>query len=137
MRVTKFYISQILEELCTLLSGISKTVTASGRKAVSQKQMQDFIVVSFPTNIPENKVVQATTLRIDLAARNIANGLENTRRLQAMLDEVSALFPIHPSRRYTVSNPVLVLKGDDGLGFSHWLINADILINQTDSYQYS
>ena len=125
MRVTKFYISQILEELCTLLSGISKTVSASGRKAVSQKQMQDFVVVSFPTNIPENKVVQATTLRIDLAARNTANGLENTRRLQ------------EPSRRYTVSNPTLVLKGDDGLGFSHWLINADILINQTDSYQYS
>lgn len=136
MRVTKFYIAQILKELCGILSGISENVTASNRPSAKQKQMKDFIVVSFPTNIPDSKVVQATTLRIDLAARNTVNGLENTPRLQEMLDGVTALFPIHPSMRYTVSNPTLVLKGDDGLGFSHWLINADILINHTDSYKY-
>ena len=136
MRATKFYIAQILKELCGILSGISENVTASNRPSAKQKQMKDFIVVSFPTNIPDSKVVQATTLRIDLAARNTVNGLENTPRLQEMLDGVTALFPIHPSMRYTVSNPTLVLKGDDGLGFSHWLINADILINHTDSYKY-
>lgn len=136
MRVTKFYIAQILKELCGMLSGISEHVTASNRPSAKQKQMKDFIVVSFPTNIPDSKVVQATTLRIDLAARNTVNGLENTMRLQEMLDGVTSLFPIHPSMRYTVSNPTLVLKGDDGLGFSHWLINADILINHTDSYKY-
>ena len=136
MRVTKFYIAQILKELCGILSGTSENVTASNRPSAKQKQMKDFIVVSFPTNIPDSKVVQATTLRIDLAARNTVNGLENTPRLQEMLDGVTALFPIHPSMRYTVSNPTLVLKGDDGLGFSHWLINADILINHTDSYKY-
>ena len=136
MRVTKFYISSILEEIAGMLIGISENVTAGNRKSVSQEQMEDFIVVSFPVNIPENKVVQNTTLRIDLAARNTVNGLENTPRLQEMLDGVTALFPIHPSMRYTVSNPTLVLKGDDGLGFSHWLINADILINHTDSYKY-
>lgn len=136
MRVTKFYIAQILKELCGILSGISENVTASNRPSAKQKQMKDFIVVSFPTNIPDSKVVQATTLRIDLAARNTVNGLENTLRLQAMLEGVTSLFPIHPSMRYTVSNPTLVLKGDDGLGFSHWLINADILINHTDSYKY-
>ena len=136
MRVTKFYIAQILKELCGMLSGISESVTASNRPSAKQKQMKDFIVVSFPTNIPDSKVVQATTLRIDLAARNTVNGLENTPRLQEMLDGVTALFPVHPSMRYTVSNPTLVLKGDDGLGFSHWLINADILINHTDSYKY-
>ena len=136
MRVTKFYISQILKELCGILSGISEHVTASNRPSAKQKQMKDFIVVSFPTNIPDSKVVQATTLRIDLAARNTVNGLENTPRLQEMLDGATSLFPIHPSMRYTVSNPTLVLKGDDGLGFSHWLINADILINHTDSYKY-
>lgn len=136
MRVTKFYIAQILQELCEMLSGISENVFAGSRPSAKQKQMQDFIVVSFPTNIPDSKVVQETTLRIDLAARNTVNGLENTLRLQEMLDGVTALFPIHPSMRYTVSNPTLVLKGDDGLGFSHWLINADILINHTDSYKY-
>lgn len=135
MRVTKFYISSILEEIAGMLIGISENVTAGNRKSVSQEQMEDFIVVSFPVNIPENKVVQNTTLRIDLAARNTHNGLEDTPKLQRMLDSVIALFPIHPSLRYTVKNPTVVL-GDDGLGFSHWLINADIQINQTDSYKY-
>lgn len=136
MRVTKFYISSILEEIAGMLIGISENVTAGNRKSVSQEQMEDFIVVSFPVNIPENKVVQNTTLRIDLAARNTVNGLEDTTKLQSMLDVVITLFPIHPSLRYTVTNPTVVLKGDDGLGFSHWLINADIQINQTDSYKY-
>ena len=119
-----------------MLFGISENVTAGNRKSVSQEQMDDFIVVSFPVNIPDNKVVQNTTVRFDLAARNTVNGLEDTPKLQSMLDEVIALFPIHPSLRYTVTNPTVVLKGDDGLGFSHWLINADIQINQTDSYKY-
>lgn len=136
MRVTKFYISSILEEIAGMLIGISENVTAGNRKSVSQEQMEDFIVVSFPVNIPENKVVQNTTVRFDLAARNTVNGLEDTPKLQSILDEVIALFPIHPSLRYAVTNPTVVLKGDDGLGFSHWLINADIQINQTDSYKY-
>ena len=136
MRVTKFYIASILEEITGMLAGISENVTAGNRKSASQEQMKDFIVVSFPTNIPENKVVQRTTIRFDLAARNTVNGLEDTPKLQSMLDAVIALFPIHPSLRYTVTKPTVVAKGDDGLGFSHWLINAEIQINQTDSYKY-
>lgn len=136
MRVTKFYIASILEEIIGMLEGISENVTAGNRKSASQEQMKDFIVVSFPTNIPENKVVQRTTIRFDLAARNTVNGLEDTPKLQSMLDAVITLFPIHPSLRYTATNPTVVAKGDDGLGFSHWLINADIQINQTDSYKY-
>lgn len=136
MRVTKFYIASILEEITGMMAGISENVTAGNRKSASQEQMEDFIVVSFPANIPDSNVVQNTTLRIDLAAKNIQNGLEDTPKLQRMLDAVIALFPIHPSLRYTVTDPTVVLKGDDGLGFSHWLINAEIQINQTDSYKY-
>ena len=136
MRETKFHIAQILKEVCGALSGIRENVTASNRFSAKQKQMKDFVVVSFPASIPDGKVAQATTLRIDLAARNTVNGLEDTPRLQEMLDGVTALFPIHPSMRYSVTNPTRVLKGDDGLGFSHWLVNADILINHTDSYKY-
>ena len=136
MRITRFYISSILEEVIGLLSGISGNVTANTRKAVSGEQMDDFIVVSFPTGIPENKAVQDTTIRFDLAARNTVNGLEDTPRLQDMLDGLMSLFPICPSRRYSITNPAVALKGDDGVGFSHWLVNADIRINHTDSYEY-
>ena len=45
MRVTKFYISSILEEIAGMLIGISENVTAGNRKSVSQEQMEDFIVV--------------------------------------------------------------------------------------------
>lgn len=136
MRVTKFYISSILEEITGMLAGISDNVFAESRPSAFQDQMQDFIVVSFPSDIPDSNVVQDTTLRIDLAARKEQNGLGKPPKLQRMLDAVTALFPIHPSLRYTVTKPTVVAKGDDGLGFSHWLINADIQINQTDSYKY-
>lgn len=137
MKVIRFYISQILEEVCSLLSDASKNVSASNRKSVNQKQMSDFIVVSLPINIPSSNIIQDTTIRFDLAARNIQNGLENTPKLQNMLDSVISYFPIKSeSGRFTIISPVVVLKGDDGLGFSHWLINAELQINQTDSYKY-
>lgn len=137
MKVSHFYISQILEEVCTLLSEVSKNVSASNRKAASQNQMSDFIVVSLPVNIPDSNVLQSTTLRIDIAARNIQNGLEDTPKLQSMLNSIISFFPIKAKDcRFSVSNPTVVLKGDDGLGFSHWHINADLDINQTDSYKY-
>ena len=56
MRVSRFYISRILEEVCTLFAGISKDVSAGNRKAASQKQMADFIVVSMPVNVPDSNV---------------------------------------------------------------------------------
>lgn len=137
MKVSRFYISQILEEVCSLFSDVSKNVSAGNRKSASQKQMQDFIVVSLPVNVPDSNVMQDTTIRFDLAARNIQNGLENTSKLQKMLDSVISYFPIKSgSGRFSVTDPVVVLKGDDGLGFSHWLINAELRINQTDSYKY-
>lgn len=137
MRVPRFYISQILEEVCSLFGGISKNVSAGNRKSANQKQMSDFIVVSFPVNIPDSAVLQNTTIRIDIAARNIHNGLENVERLSEMLDSVISFFPIKSSDcRFSITEPGVVLKGDDGLGFSHWLINANLQINQTDSYKY-
>ena len=72
MRVSRFYISRILEEVCTLFAGISKDVSAGNRKAASQKQMADFIVVSMPVNVPDSNVLQSTTLRIDLSLIHIS-----------------------------------------------------------------
>lgn len=136
MRVDKFYVSQVLEDVCGALSGISENISANSRKTASQKQMKDFIVVSLPTNIPGNKVFQNTTLRIDIAAKNIHNGLEDTERLQKMLDNVMSKFPLS-YKRFSAFRPTLVLKGDDGIGFSHWLINSVLTINMTDSYKYN
>ncbi len=136
MRVDKFYIAQVLKDVCNALSGISENISADNRKTTSQKQMKDFIVVSLPTNIPSSKVFQNTTLRIDIAARNIHNGLEDTERLQKMLDNVMSKFPLS-YKRFSAFRPTLVLKGDDGIGFSHWLINSVLTINMTDSYKYN
>lgn len=135
MRKNTFYIRDILSEVCSSLSHISENVTASERKDATQMQMNDFIVVSTVGKIPDSKAFQSSKLSIDIAARNIQNGLEDVMKLQDMLDSVMSLFPLK-TKRFSITNPNIVLKGDDGLGFSHWLVNSDLKINATDSYKY-
>lgn len=96
--------------------------------------MNDFIVVSLPVSIEDQNSYQKTTLRIELAAKDKANGISDTLKLQSMLDALMAKFPI-VERRFSVTSPNLVLKGADGLGFTLWNVQAKLLVNTTDSYK--
>ena len=98
------------------------------------EQMNDFIVVSLPVAIEEQNAYQKTTLRIELAAKDKANGISDTEKLQSMLNELASKFPIVESR-FSVTYPNVVLKGTDGLGFTLWNVQSKLLINTTDSYQ--
>ena len=53
--VTKYYISEVLEEVCQRLGGISEHVFPEHRPAAAGKQMDDFIVVSLPVSIEDQK----------------------------------------------------------------------------------
>ena len=39
------------------------------------------------------------------------------------------------TERFSAVRPLLVLKGDDGLGFTIWNIQAKLIVNTTDSYE--
>ena len=130
--VTKYYISEVLEEVCQRLGGIS--MKSSICSAAAGKQMDDFIVVSLPVSIEDQNAYQKTTLRIEIAVRNRSQGVAHTKKLQEMLDGVAGKFPI-VTERFSAFQPLLVLKGDDGLGFTIWNIQAKLIVNTTDSYE--
>ena len=51
--------------------------------------------------------------------------------LQEMLDNLLGLFPI-VEERYSITSPRLLFKGDDGNGFTVWVVQAHMVINTTD-----
>ena len=134
--VTRYYISEILENVCTDVTDVSNNVFPEHRPSATQKQMEDMVVVSLPVAFNENNVCQTTTIRFELMARNRANGMAYTKRLQGMLDVLMEKFPI-TEERYSITKPYVALKGDDGLGFTVWNVQATLMVNTTDSYQYN
>lgn len=131
--IHRYYISEVLETVCTAMSAISGHVFSEHRPMATNKQMEDFIVVSLPTTIDDQNAYQKTTLRIELAAKDKATGISDTVRLQEMLNQLAGMFPI-VERRFSAISPRIVLKGSDGLGFTIWNVQAVLIINTTDSY---
>lgn len=131
--VTRYYISDILEEVCTSVTDVSGNVYPEHRPGAVQEQMEDMVVVSLPVSWNDQNAWQSTTMRFELMARNRANGVAYTRRLQEMTDTLMAKFPIK-GERFSVTKPRVVMKGDDGLGFTVWFVQAKLIVNTTDSY---
>lgn len=131
--VTRYYISDILEDVCTNVTDVSSNVFPEHRPSTTQKQMEDMVVVSLPVSWEDQNAYQSTTMRFELMARNRANGVSYTKRLQEMTDMLMEKFPLK-GIRYSVTKPRVVMKGDDGLGFTVWFVQARLIVNTTDSY---
>lgn len=133
--ITKHYVSEVLKDICGRFSDVTEKVFPEHRPSALSKQTDNMIVVSLPVVIDDQNAWQKTTLRIEIFARNRSNGISPTGELEQILNAVLEKFPI-VSERYSVTNPNIVLKGDDGLGFTVWNIQAKLLVNTTDSYSY-
>ena len=132
---TKYYISEILEDTCDIIKRVSVHVYPEHRPTATPKQMKDLVVVSIPSSISDKHVCQKSIIRIELIARNLSTGVAYTKRLQEMLNTLVELFPI-VRKRFSITSPYLALKGDDGLGFTVWNVQAKLIVNTTDSYKY-
>ncbi|EJW95615.1 hypothetical protein EVA_16297 [gut metagenome] len=95
--------------------------------------MGELIVVSIPGEIDEQYAWQRCYLNVELMVRNKAKGLADMTKLEGMLNAVNEIFPM-VTKRFSATSPRLLLKGDDGLGFTRWMIRARLVINTTDSY---
>ena len=129
----KYYIADCLEVICGLLTDVSGNVFPDHRPEAKGSQMQDMVVVSLPVTIEDMNVQQVTTVRSELIVRNKAEGVADIPRLQEMLDTLASKFPI-VNGRYSVTSPYVALKGNDGLGFTVWNVQARLTINTTDNY---
>lgn len=137
MKPKKYYIAEILQSLCEKVDdlGICDSVYAEHRPTGHGEQSDRMVVVSITTQIVDNSAYQRAGINIHIIARNRDGGISATDELQAMLDGIMSLFPI-TERRYTVTSPNLLFKGDDELGFTVWVVNANLVINTTDRLIY-
>lgn len=135
MKKVRFYIKDVLEMLCNKLSeaSIGEKCYAEHRPNGIGEQLKSLSVVSLPSEIVDNGAYQSTQVYFQLLSRNRDGGISSTDVLQSMLDDLLNLFPINEDR-FTLTSPRVVLNGDDGNGFTVWLVQASLVINTTDRY---
>lgn len=133
MKQVRYYIKDILEMLCVKLSDakVGACTYAEHRPIGIGEQKDSISVVSLPAEIQNQGAYQNTEVRFDLIVRNRDGGISATDELQEMLDNLLGLFPI-VEERYSITSPRLLFKGDDGNGFTVWVVQAHMVINTTD-----
>ena len=61
--IQKYYVSDILKEVCSMMGGITKNVFPDHRPSAKGEQMDELIVVSIPSELQEQNAWQKGILR--------------------------------------------------------------------------
>lgn len=132
MKQVRFYFEDYYRGIYDMLLGnVSDNVFVEHRPSGVDVQMPDFVIVSLPASIVNQRVYQHTAARFEICVRNKQSGIANTAKLQSMLDALISLFPIRFDR-FVLTSPELLFKGDDENSFTIWLIQANLVVNTTD-----
>ena len=127
------YISYILDGVIKRIKPICKNVYLK-RPSALPNQVKEMVVVSLPANFDDKYVCQTSTLRIEIITKNKGGDVPNIHGCEKLSNSITSLFPI-VDPRYSITKPIVVLKGSDTLGFTIWAIQAKIMVNTTDSYK--
>lgn len=131
--VQRYYINEILKEVCQRMGDITGAVFPDHRPSAKNEQMKEMVIISIPQELSDENAWQRGALRIELAVKDKTNGYADINRLNVLLDAAIRKFPI-VTDRFSATRPRLLLKGADGLGFTVWLLQAKLIVNTTDSY---
>lgn len=126
MGMYKSYIQEILTDLRNRFGDVASDIYPA-RPAAKQFQSDMFLVISIPYGVEDSTFVGETDLTIEVYAKNGNMGLPNLTTLQDTADAVLKKFPISTDR-YKAFRPRVLVKGDDGNGFTAWLIQARLII---------
>lgn len=121
-------ISAIEYELKRVLdkSGISKNIFCGSRPKVTDI-MNDFIIVRVVTDVSDMNAFGRGACRIELYAKDLANGLKNSKKLSLMYSKIKGLFPDKES--FCIFSPTTVVPlGSDGFGFTAEAVNIQTII---------
>lgn len=123
---------EALRSLYDAGKSVCENVFTGDRPSAVPKQMDDFIVVSIPGTL-ESTVFGGgygnvpSYCDIEVYVRLKKNGMEDVSKMGDVCRSILKMFPISDDT-ITASRPRMMLKGNDGLGFSAALIRADLLI---------
>lgn len=96
----------------------------------SAESMSEFLLIRLPQSITSpGDTYQLTTGQIHVFARDVQGLLENTAKLDDMLNAVCDLFPIR-AERYLATRPVVFPSVSDGAGFHAIIIQFGIRIHK-------
>lgn len=127
-----YNIKAVLQSLYGLGERVSKNVFTGGRPQAVPEQMKDFVVVSVARQLSSTTYgggygVVPSLCNIELFVKLKKSGVENVDKLNSMLDELLSAFP-YTDATIQLARPTVMLRGNDGLGFSAVLVRAELLV---------
>lgn len=127
-----FKVKGALQSLYGLGKLISEHVFTGNRPQATPEQMTDFVVVSIPSRMESSTYgggygVQSSFCNIEIYTKLKKSGMEDVNKLDSMVGDVLDLMP-YQDNVILLSRPQVMLRGNDGLGFSAVLVRAELLI---------
>lgn len=121
-------ISAIEDELKRILdkSDISKNIFCGSRPKVTDS-MNEFVIVRVVTDISDMNAFGRGVCRVELYAKDLSNGIKNSKKLSLMYSKIKGLFPNKES--FCIFSPTAIVPlGSDGFGFTAEAINIETII---------
>jgi hypothetical protein len=127
-----FKIGEVLQSLYGLGAQICNNVYTGNRPQATPEQMKEFIVVSVPSRLDSSTYgggygTTKTYCNIEIFVKLKKSGHEDLNKLDNLLGNLINKLP-YSSEIIQITNPQIMLRGNDGLGFSAVLVRAELLI---------
>ena len=127
-----YNIGDVMQSLYGLGEQISKNVFTGNRPQATPEQMSDFVVVSIPSRLESSTYgggygVMPSYCNIEIYVKLRKSGQENLKKINEMLNSLLGKIPFS-DEVIQLSRPIVMLRGNDGLGFSAVLVRADLIL---------
>lgn len=127
-----FKVREALHSLYGLGKLISDHVFTGNRPQATPEQMADFVVVSIPNRMDASTYgggygVTSGYCNIEIYVRLKQSGMEDVPKMDSMIREFLDIIP-YSDEVVQIARPQVMLRGNDGLGFSAALVRAEFLI---------
>lgn len=127
-----FKVKDALQSLYGLGKLISDYVFTGNRPQATPEQMTEFVVVSIPSRLESSTYgggygVTSGYCNIEIYVKLKKSGMEDVNKMASKIDDILEMIP-YKDDFIQISRPQIMLRGNDGLGFSATLIRAEIVI---------
>lgn len=127
-----FKVKDALQSLYGLGKLISDYVFTGNRPQATPEQMNEFVVVSIPGRLESSTYgggygVTSGYCNIEVYVKLKKSGMEDVSKMDEMLGDLLDIMPYNDDI-VQLSRPQIMLRGNDGLGFSAALVRTELLI---------